>query len=99
LAKRPQYRKPVQQKSPSQATTVEDRPLRQSEDAIAVEGKVTEALPNTMFRVQLENGHMVLAHLAGKLRTNYIRVLPGDLVIVELSAYDLDRGRITYRHR
>ena len=64
-------------------------------DAIDVEGKVVEALPNAMFRVELENGHKVLAHISGKMRMNYIRILPGDRVKVELSAYDLSRGRIT----
>ncbi|MDP9426010.1 MAG: translation initiation factor IF-1 [Actinomycetota bacterium] len=69
------------------------------EDAIEVEGTITEALPNTQFRVELDNGHNVLAHISGKMRMNYIRILPGDKVKVELSAYDLDRGRITYRFR
>ncbi|MDQ3913531.1 MAG: translation initiation factor IF-1 [Actinomycetota bacterium] len=69
------------------------------EDAIEVEGTVTEALPNTQFRVELDNGHNVLAHISGKMRMNYIRILPGDKVKVELSPYDLDRGRITYRFR
>jgi translation initiation factor IF-1 len=69
------------------------------EDVIEVEGTVTEALPNTQFRVELENGHNVLAHISGKMRMNYIRILPGDRVKVELSPYDLDRGRITYRFR
>jgi translation initiation factor IF-1 len=69
------------------------------EDVIEVEGTVTEALPNTQFRVKLENGHNVLAHISGKMRMNYIRILPGDKVKVELSPYDLDRGRITYRFR
>ena len=66
-------------------------------DAIEVEGTVIEPLPNTMFRIELENGHHVLAHISGKLRTNFIRILPGDRVRVELSPYDLSRGRITYR--
>ncbi|OGW80140.1 MAG: translation initiation factor IF-1 [Omnitrophica bacterium RIFCSPLOWO2_12_FULL_44_17] len=66
-------------------------------DAIEVEGTVTEPLPNAMFRVELENGHRVLAHLSGKMRMNYIRILAGDKVKLELSAYDLSRGRITYR--
>ncbi|HET8523720.1 MAG TPA: translation initiation factor IF-1 [Thermomicrobiales bacterium] len=66
---------------------------------MTVEGRVIDALPNAMFTVELENGHTVLSHLAGKMRTNYIRVLPGDRVTVELSPYDLSRGRITYRHR
>lgn len=67
------------------------------EDAIEVEGVVVEPLPNAMFRVQLENGHMVLAHISGKMRMNYIRILPGDKVKMELSPYDLNRGRITFR--
>ena len=69
------------------------------EDVIEVEGTITEALPNTQFRVELDNGHNVLAHISGKMRMNYIRILPGDKVKVELSPYDLDRGRITYRYR
>ena len=69
------------------------------EDKIEVEGEITEALPNTMFRVQVEGGHSVLATISGKMRKNYIRILPGDKVKVELSAYDLSRGRITYRYR
>ncbi len=69
------------------------------EDVIEVEGTVNEALPNTQFRVELDNGHNVLAHISGKMRMNYIRILPGDRVKVELSPYDLSRGRITYRFR
>ena len=69
------------------------------ENAIELEGTVVEPLPNAMFRVQLENGHMVLAHISGKMRMHYIRILPGDKVTVELSPYDLDRGRITYRFK
>ena len=67
------------------------------EDAIEVEGTVMEPLPNAMFRVELDNGHVVLAHISGKMRKYYIRILPGDKVTVELSPYDLTRGRITYR--
>lgn len=67
------------------------------EDVIELEGSVLEALPNATFRVQLENGHVILAHISGKLRMNYIRILPGDRVTVELSTYDLTRGRITWR--
>jgi translation initiation factor IF-1 len=67
------------------------------EDVIELEGTVLEALPNAMFRVQLENGHVILAHISGKLRMNYIRILPGDKVTVEMSTYDLSRGRITWR--
>jgi translation initiation factor IF-1 len=69
------------------------------EEHIEMEGKVIETLPNTTFRVQLANGHIVTAHISGKMRKNYIRILPGDKVKVELSPYDLTRGRITYRHR
>jgi len=67
------------------------------DDVIEVEGTVVEALPNAMFQVELENGHRVLAHISGKLRMNFIRVLPGDRVTIELSPYDLTRGRITWR--
>ena len=67
------------------------------EEALEVEGTVVEPLPNAMFRVELENGHQVLAHISGKMRMHYIRILPGDKVTVELSPYDLTRGRITYR--
>jgi translation initiation factor IF-1 len=69
------------------------------EEAIEVEGTVVEPLPNAMFRVQLENGHKVLAHVSGKMRKYFIRILPGDKVTVELSPYDLSRGRITYRKK
>jgi translation initiation factor IF-1 len=67
------------------------------EDAIEVTGTVVETLPNAMFRVELENGHRVLAHISGKMRMHFIKILPGDKVTVELSPYDLNRGRITYR--
>jgi translation initiation factor IF-1 len=66
-------------------------------ERIEVEGKVTTVLPNTMFRVELANGHQVLAHISGKMRKHYIKILPGDRVLVELSHYDLSRGRVTYR--
>ena len=75
----------------------EDKQNVAKKDAIEVEGTVLEPLPNTMFAVELENGHRVLAHISGKLRMNFIRILPGDRVRVELSPYDLTRGRITYR--
>lgn len=67
------------------------------EDNIEVEGTVVESLPNAMFRVELPNGHKILAHISGKMRMNYIRILPGDKVTVEMSPYDMARGRITYR--
>ena len=69
------------------------------EDAIVMEGTVVEPLPNAMFRVELENGHKVLAHISGKMRMHFIKILPGDKVTVELSPYDLTRGRIVYRYK
>ena len=69
------------------------------EDAIEVEGSVVETLPNAMFRVELDNGHRVLAHISGKMRLHFIKILPGDRVTVELSPYDLTRGRVVYRHK
>lgn len=69
------------------------------EEAIEVEGTVVEPLPNAMFRVELKNGHKVLAHVSGKMRMNFIRILPGDRVKLEMSPYDLTRGRITYRYK
>ncbi len=69
------------------------------EDVIEVQGAVSETLPNAMFRVKLDNGHMILAHISGKMRMHFIRILPGDKVTVELSPYDLTRGRITYRFK
>ncbi len=69
------------------------------DDAVEVEGIVRLALPNTMFRVELEDGRLILAHIGGKMRKHFIRILPGDKVIVELSIYDLDRGRIVYRYK
>jgi len=69
------------------------------EEAIQVEAKVLETLPNAMFRVELDNKHRVLAHISGKMRKNFIRILPGDRVLVELSPYDLTRGRIVYRYK
>ena len=69
------------------------------DDVIELEGVVKDALPNAMFQVELPNGHMILAHISGKLRMNYIRILPGDRVTVEMSPYDLTRGRITWRSK
>jgi translation initiation factor IF-1 len=69
------------------------------EDVLEMEGKVIETLPNTMFRVELENGHVVTAHISGKMRKHYIRILTGDTVTVEMTPYDLSKGRITYRER
>ena len=73
--------------------------MANKDGVIEIEGSVVEALPNAMFRVELTNGHLVLAHISGKMRQHYIRILPGDRVIVELSTYDLTRGRIIYRYK
>ena len=72
---------------------------QQKEEGIQVEGAVKETLPNAMFKVELDNGHEVLAHISGKMRMHYIRILPGDRVLVELSPYDLTRGRVVYRYK
>ncbi len=82
---------------PRPFTIAED--MAKKEGAIEVEGRVVEPLPNAMFRVELENGHKVLAHISGKMRQHYIRILPEDRVVVELSPYDLSRGRIVYRYK
>jgi translation initiation factor IF-1 len=73
--------------------------MAKKEEAIQVEGEVSENLPNAMFRVKLDNGHVVLAHVSGKMRMHFIRILPGDKVTIELSPYDLSRGRIVYRYK
>ena len=73
--------------------------MASKDGAIEIEGTVAEALPNAMFRVELTNGHKIIEHISGKMRKNYIRILPGDRVIVELSPYDLTRGRIIYRYK
>lgn len=92
--------------APASGAPVPVRPLlrestlaKPKEDAIVLEGTVLESLPNAMFKVELENGHQVLAHISGKMRMHYIRILPGDRVQVELTPYDLSRGRITFRYR
>ncbi|ANZ57944.1 translation initiation factor IF-1 [Fructilactobacillus lindneri] len=69
------------------------------DNVIEIEGKITETLPNAMFKVELENGHVILAHVSGKIRMHYIKILPGDRVTVEMSPYDLTKGRITYRFK
>ncbi|KAF0197237.1 MAG: translation initiation factor IF-1 [Bacillota bacterium] len=73
--------------------------MTKREDVIEVKGRVKEALPNAMFKIELDNGHKILAHVSGKIRIHFIRILPGDSVTVELSPYDLSRGRIVYRHK
>ena len=84
-------------KFPGMSRNAED--MAKKDGAIEVEGKVVEPLPNAMFRVELSNGHKVLAHISGKMRQHYIRILPEDRVVVELSPYDLTRGRIVYRYK
>lgn len=86
-------------RSDSEAMAKQDRPRKQKEGVIELEGRVVEALPNAQFRVELTNGHIVLAHISGKMRQHYIRILPEDRVLVELTPYDLTRGRITYRYK
>ena len=94
--KRPTYPKKKNNK-PAAATPA--TPRRTRDDVIAMDGIVLDALPNALFNVELENGHKVLGHISGKMRTNYIRIVPGDRVLVELSPYDLAKGRITFRYR
>jgi translation initiation factor IF-1 len=76
-----------------------EKTAQPKEEGIQVEGSVVETLPNAMFKVELDNGHEVLAHISGKMRMHYIRILPGDRVLVELSPYDLTRGRVVYRYK
>lgn len=89
-------KKRPQKKGPAQG---EETGPQTKEDAISMEGVVLETLPNTQFRVEVTGGHIVLAHISGKMRKHFIRILVGDKVLVELSPYDLDRGRITYRYK
>lgn len=84
---------------PRATITVDGKKSMAKEEAIEVEGTIIEPLPNAMFRVELENGHKVLAHISGKMRMHYIKILPGDRVTVELSPYDLTRGRVTFRSK
>src|SRR4051812_11726154 len=97
--KKPSYPKRPQQRRPADATTTAVGPRRSREDVIAMDGVVVDALPNALFNVELENGHKVLGHISGKMRTHYIKIVAGDRVLVELSPYDLTKGRITYRYR
>jgi translation initiation factor IF-1 len=85
------------QQAPRTKRSAEDMPKK--DGAIEIEGTVVESLPNAFFRVELDNGHKVLAHISGKMRMHYIRILPDDRVVVELSPYDLSRGRIVYRYK
>lgn len=83
----------------AQSAALEPLSAMAKDDQIEMEGTVTETLPNTMFRVQLENGHIITAHISGRMRKNYIRILTGDKVKVEMTPYDLTKGRITFRHK
>ena len=85
--------------TPAQRAKRMERAGAQKEQTLQVEGTIVESLPNTMFRIDLDDGPRILGHISGKMRKHYIRILPGDRVTVELSPYDLTRGRITYRHR
>ncbi len=77
----------------------EEQRMSNTKEVIEIEGTVLETLPNAMFKVELENGHVILAHISGKMRMHYIKILPGDKVTVEMTPYDLTKGRITYRHK
>ncbi len=91
---------PKKQTRPAAATTTAPAgPRRTRDDVITMDGTVLDALPNALFNIELENGIKVLGHISGKMRTNYIRIVPGDRVLVELSPYDLSKGRITFRYR
>ncbi len=94
---KPSY--PKKQNKPVTTTAAPATPRRTRDDVITMDGTVLDALPNAIFNVELENGHKVLGHISGKMRTNYIRIVPGDRVMVELSPYDLTKGRITFRYR
>lgn len=96
---RPRARPSRPPRTPEERAKRIERAGPQKESALQVEGTVAESLPNTMFRIDLDNGHRILGHISGRMRKHYIRILPGDRVTVELSPYDLTRGRIVYRHR
>ena len=95
----PRSSRPQKRRTPDAATATAVGPRRSRDDVIAMEGTVVDALPNALFNVELENGHKVLGHISGKMRTHYIKIVPGDRVMVELSPYDLTKGRITYRYK
>jgi translation initiation factor IF-1 len=94
--KKPQPRKAV---NPNAPVATPATPRRTRDDVITMDGVVLDALPNALFNIELENSHRILGHISGKMRTNYIRIVPGDRVLVELSPYDLTKGRITFRYR
>jgi translation initiation factor IF-1 len=98
--KRPSYpKKPEKKRTQNANPATPVGPRRSRDDVIAMDGTVVDALPNALFNVELENGHKVLGHISGKMRTHYIKIVAGDRVLVELSPYDLTKGRITYRYR
>lgn len=92
-------KKPQTNRNATTATTAPVGPRRTRDDVITMDGTILDALPNALFNVELENGIKILGHISGKMRTNYIRIVPGDRVLVELSPYDLTKGRITFRYR
>ena len=95
----PGFARPDTTKTIPRPRSTEPHDMPKKEGAIEIEGRVVEPLPNAMFRVELANGHKVLAHISGKMRQHYIRILPEDRIVVELSPYDLSRGRIVYRYK
>lgn len=99
--KKPSYPKKRETRRPANAANpaAPVGPRRSRDDVIAMDGTVVDTLPNALFNVELENGHKVLGHISGKMRTHYIKIVAGDKVLVELSPYDLTKGRITYRYR
>lgn len=100
MKKKTSYPKKNQHRPANAATTTAPvGPRRSRDDVIAMDGTVIDALPNALFNVELENGHKVLGHISGKMRTHYIKIVTGDRVLVELSPYDLTKGRITFRYR
>ncbi len=88
-----------EKKNPKSATDKDEIQAKKKKEVIEAEGTVLETLPNATFRVELENGNVILAHISGRMRMNYIRIIPGDKVTVEMTPYDLTKGRITYRHK
>lgn len=97
MKKKQSYPKKNNRPAPAPGTAA--TPRRSRDDVITMDGVVMDALPNALFNVELENGHKILGHISGKMRTNYIKIVPGDRVLVELSPYDLSKGRITFRYR
>ena len=97
--KKPSYPKKQEKRKVNPATVAPVGPRRSRDDVIAMDGTVLDTLPNALFNIELENGHKVLGHISGKMRTHYIKIVAGDRVMVELSPYDLTKGRITYRYR